>query len=82
MPIEPIGILGLFIILIAWLPETIKNIRNRRVRTRIEFLLLYTIGSMLLTIHSIIISDPIFVVLNGLAAILSGMNLFAKFLTH
>ncbi|MHA1616864.1 MAG: PQ-loop domain-containing transporter [Candidatus Njordarchaeales archaeon] len=79
MNIEPIGLIGLLTILIAWFPETIKNLRARHVGTRVEFLALYTLGSLLLTIHSIFIKDLVFIILNSLATVLSGINLCMKF---
>jgi len=75
---EPIGLLGLIFLLIAWIPETIRNLRERRVKTRTEFLILYMLGSLLLTIHAIILFDIVFIILNLLATFLSGLNLIFK----
>ncbi len=75
---EPIGLLGLIFLLIAWIPETVRNLRERRVKTRIEFLILYMLGSLLLTIHAIILFDIVFIILNLLATFLSGLNLIFK----
>jgi len=74
------GLIGILLILVAWLPETIKNLRAARVTTRFEFLLLYTSGSLLLTIHAYILGDIIFIVLNALATVLSGINIALKLL--
>ncbi len=73
------GLLGIALILIAWLPETVKNFKATQVKTRTEFLLLYTFGSLLLTIHAFILNDLVFLVLNGLATVISGANLVLKF---
>lgn len=78
MELDPYGLLGIILILIAWLPETIKNIRTVDIPIRIEFLILYTIGSFLLTIHAYILGDIIFLILNGIATILSGANMIMK----
>ena len=75
---EPIGLFGLILILIAWIPETLKNLKERRVKTRTEFLILYMLGSLFLTIHAIILLDLVFIILNLLATILSGVNLVFK----
>ena len=69
-----LGLTGLILIVVAWIPETIKSIRSGET-IRTEFLLLYFLGSILLTTHAILIADIIFTVLNGLASILSGINL-------
>ena len=72
------GVVGIVFILVAWLPETIKNLRSSRVNIRMEFLILYTLGSLLLTVHALILADLVFIVLNGLATILSGINIVLK----
>ncbi|RLE72512.1 MAG: hypothetical protein DRZ80_07155 [Thermoprotei archaeon] len=77
---DPYGLIGILLILVAWLPETIKNLKATRVATRFEFLLLYTSGSLLLTIHAYILGDIIFIVLNALATALSGINIALKLL--
>jgi len=69
-----IGILGLVFIVIAWVPETIKSMRSGKT-IRIEFLCLYFVGSILLTIHALSIGDAVFTILNGMASILSGTNI-------
>ncbi len=73
-----LGFTGLIFILIAWLPETIKNIRNSAVNSRWGFLILYTIGSFLLTIYSLLLNNLVFSILNGLAVILAAINIFFK----
>lgn len=75
---DPYGLVGILLILIAWLPETLKNLHAKKVKTRSEFLVLYTAGSFLLTIHAIILGDLIFIILNSLATILSGINIILK----
>jgi lipid-A-disaccharide synthase-like uncharacterized protein len=74
------GLVGITLILVAWLPETIKNMKAAKVNTRYEFLILYTLGSFLLTIHALILNDIIFIVLNALATILSSANITLKIL--
>ena len=75
---DPYGLIGILLILVAWLPETVKNLRARKVTTRSEFLLLYTAGSFLLTLHALILGDLIFIILNSLATMLSGANIILK----
>ena len=78
MATDPYGFLGIILILIAWLPETVKNLKAMEITTRIEFLILYTVGSILLTIHAYILGDIIFIILNAIAAMLSGANMLMK----
>ena len=70
----PVGIIGLSLIVIAWVPETIKSIKSGKT-IRVEFLILYFLGSIFLTIHAINIGDLVFIMLNGLASVLSGVNI-------
>ncbi|MCR8433399.1 MAG: hypothetical protein NDP13_04250 [Crenarchaeota archaeon] len=72
--LELIGLIGLVLIVIAWIPETIKTLKKLEKPARIEFLMLYFFGSILLTMHAITIRDPVFITLNGIASILSGIN--------
>ncbi len=71
--LEYIGFIGLTLLVVAWVPETIKSLKSGRT-AKMEFLVLYFVGSILLTIHAIIIRDLVFTILNGLASILSGIN--------
>jgi len=73
-----LGIIGLVLILVAWLPDTIKSIRKSKVSTRIEFLILYAMGSFFLTLHAYNIKDIVFITLNALATTMALINLFAK----
>ncbi len=75
---DPYGLIGILLILVAWLPETVKNLRARKVATRFEFLMLYTAGSFLLTLHAYLLGDLIFIILNLLATFLSGANIILK----
>jgi len=69
-----VGLLGLLLIVLAWIPETIKSMRSGKT-IRLEFLILYFAGSVLLTLHAVNIGDYVFIILNGLASILSGANI-------
>jgi len=73
-----LGFIGLIFILVAWLPETIRNIRDSAVNSRWGFLILYTMGSFLLTIYSLLLNNLVFSILNGLAVILAAINIFFK----
>ncbi len=69
-----IGIIGLILILIGWIPQTIKAIREKS-GMDLRFAIMYTTGCVLLTIYAVKINDWIFIILNGGAAILSGISL-------
>lgn len=70
-----LGILGLALLAIGWIPETIKVIKEKRSRIDKEFGILYVLGSLLLLIYSIQIKDYIFLILNFIVMIMSGISL-------
>lgn len=69
-----IGIIGLVLILVGWVPQAIKTIKEKS-GMDLRFAILYTTGSGLLTLYAILINDWIFIVLNAGATILSGISL-------
>ncbi len=71
-----VGLIGLLAIVACWIPQTLAVVRTKRSDMRLSFLLLYSLGSIALTIYAI--GDPIFVALNLLAAIGSAINLYFK----
>ena len=70
-----LGILGLALLAIGWIPETIKVIKEKRSRIDKKFGILYVLGSLLLLIYSIQIKDYIFLILNFIVMIMSGISL-------
>jgi MtN3 and saliva related transmembrane protein len=75
---QVIGFLGLLCIAGAWIPQTVKTIREKRCDIGMAFLNLYTIGSISLTVYAILNFDPIFLALNLLATIQSLINFYYK----
>ena len=73
-----IGLLGLLCIAAAWIPQTVKTIREKRCDIGKSFLILYILGSISLTVYSILNFDPIFLALNLLATIQSVINFYYK----
>ena len=71
-----IGIIGLILLAIGWIPETIKIIKEKRAGIDWRFGVLYVTGSLLLVIYSVQIKDYIFLVLNSFVALMSGLSLF------
>ena len=70
-----IGIIGMLLIVIGWIPQTIENIKRRKTDLNVKFIILYLAGSLTLLAYSIIINDLVFMLLNGAAAIQALINL-------
>ncbi len=73
------GWIGMACIVLCWIPQTIETVRNRHCTVNRGFLLLTTIGALSLTIHSVFLNDMPFIILNSVATIGSGINLFYAF---
>ncbi|MCH7850924.1 MAG: hypothetical protein IH845_04750 [Nanoarchaeota archaeon] len=70
------GILGVVLIVLGWIPETIEIIRKKKNNLNLKFNILYTLGSLFLVIYSIYINDLVFILLNGFAFLMSSVGLF------
>jgi MtN3 and saliva related transmembrane protein len=77
-----IGLFGLICIVFAWIPQTVKTVRNKRSDIGLPFLILYILGSFSLTVYSVLLNDIIFMILNGLATFESAINLYYKAKSH
>ncbi len=77
--IEILGWSGFAILIMAWIPQTLDTIKAGRTDMNIAFILMYVISSLLLTIYSVLENDHVFIALNALLTIGSGINLFYKF---
>jgi MtN3 and saliva related transmembrane protein len=73
-----IGLLGMIILVSSWVPQTFETIKSKKCPLNINFILLYTFSSLLLTIYSLLIKDIIFLILNFLAFLQSFINLYIK----
>lgn len=71
-----LGIIGLILIAVAWLPQVIEIIKTKKSGLNIKFALIYVIGSFALVIYSIQIKDTIFLILNSLTTLMSFTGLF------
>jgi MtN3 and saliva related transmembrane protein len=74
--ISYLGVIGLILIALGWIPQTLETIKKKKNNLNLKFNLLYTIGSLLLTVYAITLSDTIFIILNGFAFLMSGIGLY------
>lgn len=74
--VEPyyIGLAGLILLLIAWIPETIKTIREKKSPVELKFSLVYALGAASLMAYAYLLGDWIFTTLNLLTMIMALMN--------
>ena len=63
-------------VVIAWVPQTLRTIRTKKVGIHPKFLWIYLLGSALLTIYAILIFDLVFILLNGTATSFSIINIY------
>ncbi len=75
-----IGLVGMLLLVSAWVPQTWETIKTRKCPLNMGgFILIYVTASTLLTVYSYIIGgDWIFFALNFLAAFQSAINLTVK----
>jgi MtN3 and saliva related transmembrane protein len=73
------GWIGMACIVLCWIPQTLETLRNRQCKVNRAFLLLTTVGACSLAIHAVFLQDLPFIILNGVATIGSGINLFYAF---
>ncbi len=78
MDIEILGWIGFGILVIAWVPQTWETIKAGHTSTNLAFILLYFTASLILTVYSILVGDPVFTALNAMLSLGSGINLYYK----
>ncbi len=71
-----VGLAGMLLILIAWIPETIQNWKEKGKNLSLRFVALYLFGSLFLAYHAYALEDPVFLALNGLAALIAVFNAY------
>jgi|TARA_B100001971_G_C18048658_1_gene461590 lipid-A-disaccharide synthase-like uncharacterized protein len=74
--VQTIGIIGLALLALAWIPQTYSIIKKRRSYINPKFGILYVIGSLILVYYSIQINDIIFLILNSFVALMSAISLY------
>ena len=73
---EYLGWIGFMLVLLCWIPQTIKCLRKEEIRLSKTFLALTALGSITLFLHALCMNDLPFVVLNVYAALNAGVNLY------
>lgn len=76
--VEILGWIGFAILVSAWIPQTWQTIKAGRTDISLAFILMYVSSSLLLTIYAFLENDHVFIALNGLLTIGSGINLYYK----
>jgi len=71
-----VGVLGAVLLLIAWIPQTLRTIRTRRTGMEPKFLYIYFFGNLLLTAYAFLVSDRVFFVLNAALVLVAGINVY------
>ncbi len=71
-----IGLAGLVLLLFAWIPETLKTIREKRSPIELKFSLVYALGAACLMIYAHLLGDWIFTTLNLLTMLMALMNAY------
>jgi len=77
--LELFGILGMLFVVLAWIPQTLRTIRIKKVGIEKKFLWLYLFGCLFLVIYSVYISDYVFLGLNSISFILNAINLYYSY---
>ena len=71
---EYLGWIGFVLVLLCWVPQTMKCLRREEVRLSKAFLALTALGSVTLFLHALFKQDMPFVVLNAYAALNASIN--------
>jgi lipid-A-disaccharide synthase-like uncharacterized protein len=71
-----IGLLGMFLLILAWVPEIIETIKKKGRGLNLQYLLLIIGGDILLLIYSVQIGDLIFTLLNIILLFMALVELY------
>jgi uncharacterized protein with PQ loop repeat len=71
-----VGTLGALLLVLGWLPQTWKTLREHRTGVHAGFSALYFLGSATLVYYSLLIGSLVFAALNTLAALLALVSLY------
>jgi len=78
MLVEILGWVGFGILIAAWIPQTWDTVKKGETHLHIAFIIMYFTSSIILTAYSVIIEDTVFIALNLLLSLGSGINLYFK----
>lgn len=76
--IELLGWIGFGILVSAWIPQTWETIKLGATPINLGFIIMYFASSLMLSLYSFLIGDVIFLTLNGLLTLGSGINMYFK----
>ncbi|MFA7707920.1 MAG: hypothetical protein WCX73_03145 [Candidatus Pacearchaeota archaeon] len=71
-----IGIIGLILLAIGWVPQTYSVIKSKKSKIDWRFGTLYVIGSLCLAFYSFQIKDVLFMILNSVVALMGAISLY------
>ena len=75
---EYISYIGLIVLTISWLPQSVETIKRGRSEINTYFLVLVAMGSTCLWTYAISIGNMVFSILNFLSTIGALLNLYYK----
>ena len=73
-----LGLAGMAMVVLAWIPQTIETVRRRHSGLSWQFDVLYVAGALALTYYSISVNDLVFTLLNSMAAYMAAIGLYYK----
>ena len=74
-----IGWAGLCLLVISWIPGASQTLKMGRTEEKPAFLMTYALATLLLLTYSLQLGDGPFTLLNGLALLLVGVQLYFHF---
>jgi len=77
-----IGIIGLSLMMVAWIAETVDLIKKKESKLDMNFAVFSIIGSILLLIYSIQIKNIIFIIMKSVVIILICISMFYSLKLH
>jgi MtN3 and saliva related transmembrane protein len=72
------GYVGLTALTVCWIPQSIETIKRGRCPVNLTFLILSSLGSLILAVYAWKLGDPVFTTLNTLTTLSAALNIFYK----
>jgi MtN3 and saliva related transmembrane protein len=76
--VQWIGYVGVVAFGLAWIPQSIETIREKRCGANLGFLLLGALGSVSLTLYAWVRGDAVFMAINALTSVGALLNAYYK----